>query len=45
LKEEKLHAILRLQKCKAVGDILAKKLIGKGTLTVVTLKEKTSAIN
>jgi DNA processing protein len=27
LKEEKLLAILRLQKCKAVGDILAKKLI------------------
>ena len=27
MKEEKLLAILRLQKCKAVGDILAKKLI------------------
>jgi DNA processing protein len=27
LEEEKLLAILRLQKCKAVGDILAKKLI------------------
>ena len=27
MKEEKLLAVLRLQKCKAVGDILAKKLI------------------
>ena len=27
MEEEKLLAILRLQKCKAVGDILAKKLI------------------
>ena len=27
MKEEKLLAILRLQKCKAIGDILAKKLI------------------
>ncbi|WP_159946381.1 DNA-processing protein DprA [Polaribacter septentrionalilitoris] len=27
MKEEKLLAVLRLQKCKAIGDILAKKLI------------------
>ena len=27
MEEEKLLAILRLQKCKAVGDIIAKKLI------------------
>lgn len=27
MKEEKLLAILRLQKCKSIGDILAKKLI------------------
>jgi DNA processing protein len=40
LKEDELLAILRLQKCKAVGDILAKKLIvNVGDVTQI-FKEK-----
>ena len=40
MKEEKLLAILRLQKCKAVGDILSKKLIvNVGDVTQI-FKEK-----
>jgi DNA processing protein len=40
LKEEELLAVLRLQKCKAVGDILAKKLIvNVGDVTQI-FKEK-----
>lgn len=40
MKEEELLAVLRLQKCKAVGDILAKKLIvNVGDVTQI-FKEK-----
>lgn len=43
MKEEKLLAILRLQKSKAVGDILAKKLIvNVGDVTQIFKEKKTS---
>ncbi len=45
MKEEKLLAILRLQKCKAVGDILAKKLIvNVGDVTQI-FHEKVSTLS
>jgi DNA processing protein len=45
LNEEKLLAILRLQKCKAVGDILAKKLIvNVGDVTQI-FKEKAAYLS
>nr|WP_147110657.1 DNA-processing protein DprA [Polaribacter sp. IC073]TXD49674.1 DNA-protecting protein DprA [Polaribacter sp. IC073] len=45
MKEEKLLAILRLQKSKAVGDILAKKLIvNVGDVTQI-FKEKRAALS
>jgi len=45
LKEEKLLAILRLQKCKAIGDILAKKLIvNVGDVTQI-FKEKATVLS
>jgi DNA processing protein len=44
LKEEKLLAVLRLQKSKAIGDILAKKLIiAVGDVTEV-FKEKSASL-
>tara|TARA_B110000046_G_scaffold24939_2_gene24110 strand:- start:1561 stop:2661 length:1101 start_codon:yes stop_codon:yes gene_type:complete len=45
LKEEKLLAILRLQKCKAVGTILAKKLIVNVGDVEQIFKEKTSHLS
>ena len=43
MKEEKLLAILRLQKCKAIGDILAKKLIvNVGDVAQVFKEKKTT---
>jgi DNA processing protein len=45
LNEEKLLAILRLQKCKAVGDILAKKLIVNVGDVAQVFKEKTSHLS
>jgi DNA processing protein len=44
LKEEKLLAILRLQKCKAIGDILAKKLIVNVGDVQQIFKEKAATI-
>jgi DNA processing protein len=44
LKEEKLLAILRLQKSKAIGDILAKKLIVNVGDVEQIFKEKTSIL-
>jgi DNA processing protein len=45
LKEEKLLAILRLQKCKAVGDILAKKLIVNVGDVSQIFKEKATSLS
>jgi DNA processing protein len=45
LKEEKLLAILRLQKCKAVGDILAKKLIVNVGDVSQVFKEKATSLS
>jgi DNA processing protein len=45
LKEEKLLAILRLQKCKAVGDILAKKLIVNVGDVSQIFKEKRASLS
>ena len=45
MKEEKLLAVLRLQKCKAVGDILSKKLIvNVGDVTQI-FKEKAAHLS
>ena len=44
MKEEKLLAILRLQRSKAVGDILAKKLIVKAGDVAHVFKEKKSTL-
>ena len=45
LKEEKLLAVLRLQRCKAIGDVLAKKLIvNVGDVTQV-FKEKAAVLS
>ncbi|MGK0421806.1 MAG: DNA processing protein [Polaribacter sp.] len=45
MKEEELLAVLRLQKCKAVGDILAKKLIvNVGDITQI-FKEKAAHLS
>ena len=44
MKKEKLLAILRLQKTKAVGDILAKKLIAATGDVRQIFKEKTSTL-
>jgi DNA processing protein len=45
LKEEKLLAVLRLQKCKAVGDILAKKLIVNVGDVAQIFKEKAAVLS
>ncbi len=45
MKEEKLLAILRLQRSKAVGDILAKKLIVKAGDVAHVFKEKKSTLS
>ena len=45
MKEEKLLAILRLQKCKAVGDILAKKLIVNVGDVSQIFKEKRASLS
>ncbi|QTE21527.1 DNA-processing protein DprA [Polaribacter cellanae] len=45
MKEEKLLAILRLQKSKAVGDILAKKLIVNVGDVVQIFKEKPTTLS
>ena len=45
MKEEKLLAILRLQKCKAVGDILAKKLIVNVGDVSQIFKEKATSLS
>ena len=45
LKEEKLLAVLRLQKCKAIGDILAKKLIVNVGDVEQVFKEKTAILS
>ncbi|WP_026288395.1 DNA-processing protein DprA [Polaribacter irgensii] len=45
MNEEKILAILRLQKCKAVGDILAKKLIVHVGDVVQIFREKTSHLS
>ena len=43
MKEEKLLAILRLQKCRAVGDVLAKKLIvNVGDVSQIFKEKETS---
>ena len=44
MKEEQLLAILRLQKSKAVGDILAKKLIVNVGDATQVFKEKPSTL-
>ena len=44
MKQEKLLAVLRLQKCKAVGDILAKKLIVNVGDVEQIFKEKLSVL-
>ena len=45
LKEEKLLAILRLQRCKAVGSILAKKLIVNVGDIEQVFKERTAVLS
>ena len=45
MEEEKLLAILRLQKCKAVGDILAKKLIVNVGDVSQIFKEKATSLS
>ena len=45
MKDEKLLAILRLQKCKAVGDILAKKLIVNVGDVSQIFKEKRASLS
>jgi DNA processing protein len=45
LEEEKMLAILRLQKCKAVGDILAKKLIVNVGDVSQIFKEKAASLS
>jgi DNA processing protein len=45
LKEEELLAVLRLQKCKAVGDILAKKLIMHVGGVSEIFKEKSAVLS
>ena len=45
MEEEKLLAILRLQKCKAVGDILAKKLIVNVGYVSQIFKEKATSLS
>ena len=45
LEEEKLLAVLRLQKCKAIGDILAKKLIVNVGDVAQVFKEKAALLS
>lgn len=45
MKEEKLLAVLRLQKCKAIGDILAKKLIVNVGDVEQVFKEKAAILS
>ncbi|MFQ3305388.1 MAG: DNA processing protein [Polaribacter sp.] len=45
MEEEKMLAILRLQKCKAVGDILAKKLIVNVGDVSQIFKEKAASLS
>ena len=44
MKEEELLAVLRLQKSKAIGDILAKKLIVNVGNVAQVFKEKPSVL-
>jgi DNA processing protein len=45
LEEEKLLAVLRMQKCKAIGDILAKKLIVNVGDIAQVFKEKATLLS
>ena len=45
MKEEKLLAVLRLQRCKAIGDILAKKLIVNVGNVEQVFKEKSAILS